>query len=480
MRKWIAIALALIAIEATAQNTAKLDQTVRTSQKSAALEHAALSVCVYNITKNSPVYAYEAQRSMVPASMNKIFTTAVGFDNLGADFRFKTTLRYSGTIDKEGILHGNIVIIGGGDPLLGSYRYRQTTPDTVFATWLAAIRAQGIKGVDGRVCYDASVFDNQPLNDSWQWGDVGNYYGSGVCGLNFHENMFFAYFNAGGKLGYPAELDHIQPAGLSIESHNEVSAGPEGAGDQVIIYGDPSSNVRLYSGTIPLGKRNFGVRGAMPHPAENCALLFANYMKSHGMNVSSAVSECTRHENEKDILDYLSNTYYVIAQYTNLTSNNTYAECILKYLGYKQYGVGSYANGVKAVESFFKENGLNTGGVKLADGSGLSRQNRVTADFVCRFLSKVAAMPIYGDYSKSMAKVGESGTAKNMLPKLPANIVMRVKSGTMDGVKTYAGYITNAKGELLSFAVMANNFTCPSSQVKVELEKIMMQMATMQ
>ncbi len=463
-----------------AQSTVKLDQAVREAQSSVQLSHASLSVCVYNVAKGRNVYSYEAQKSLVPASVSKILTTAVGFENLGPSFRFKTTLKYTGKIDNNGVLHGDIIIVGGGDPVLGSYRYKQTTPDSVFAAWHRAIRALGIKSIDGRVCYDASIFDDRAHNDSWQWGDIGNYYGCGATGLNFHENMFFAYFNAGAKPGSAAALDHTAPAGLRIHSQNNVTTGPANSGDNVTIYGDAASSIRLYEGTVPLGKRNFSVRGAMPNPPESCASLFTAYLKSKGTNVSGSPARNLRHADGKEIIDYLSNTYYVIAQYTNLTSNNLYAESILKYLGYKQYKKGSSENGIKAIMSYCSEAGIGTDGVMIFDGCGLSRQNRVTCDFVCRFLKHVAQSRIYSDFSKSLAKVGESGTAKNLLPKLPANIAMKIKSGTMDGVKSYAGYITNSKGDLLCFSIIANNFTCPASQVQPHLEKIMMQMALLQ
>lgn len=481
MKKIVAIAVAfLTAFNIAAQSTTKLEQAVREAQNSSALSHATLSVSVYNITKDKSVYSYEGQKSLVPASMAKILTTAVGFDKLGSSFRFKTVVKYTGKIDKNGVLRGDIVIVGGGDPILGSYRYKQTTPDSVFASWLRAMRNHGIKSVDGRVCYDASVFDDKQHNNSWQWGDIGNYYGCGATGLNFHENMFFVYFNAGQKLGAAATVDHTSPDGVKIHGQNYVTTGAANSGDNVVIYGDASSFIRVYEGTVPLGKRNFSVRGALPNPAESCATMFTAYLKSNGVNVSGTPMRNQRHADGKDMVDYLSNTYYVIAQYTNLTSNNLYAESILKYLGYKMYKKGSSENGVKAIMSYCAEGGVNVDGVKVVDGCGLSRENRVTCDFMCRFLRHVARRPIYSDFSKSLAKVGESGTAKNLLPKLPANIAMKIKSGSMDGVKSYAGYITNAKGDLLCFSIIANNFTCSGSQVQPQLEKIMMQMATMQ
>ena len=481
-RRLIAILSALLLGTALfAQNNAELAKVVGDMQNDPDLRHASLAVSVYNITRNSNVYSYEAQRSLLPASLAKLFTTAVGFDRLGSKFRFKTTIGYSGEIDKNGTLHGNIYITGGGDPLLGSYRYKQTQPDTLFHTWYKAIVGQGIKAIDGRICFDATIFDNQMLHDSWQWGDVGNYYGAGVSGLNFHENMYFVYFDAGKKLGYPASIDHTSPKNLSVRHQNEVVTGSENSGDNVVIYGDPFSPRRLCRGTVPLGKTNFPVRGSMPNAAETCAELFAVYLRNHSVNVSSNVSEIfAKHDNVKTILDYYSNTYYVVAQYTNLTSNNMYADCIFKYLGYDRYGKGSYANGAKAMKDFFREHGIESSGVSLVDGSGLSRDDKVTADFTCRFLAEVSHMPIYDDFQHSLGKVGESGTVKNMLPNLPSNIQVRMKSGTMEGVKSYAGYITTAKGELLCFSVICNNYICSGNQMKQKLEKIIYKIATME
>lgn len=465
---------AIFAQTVSAQNKNELDRVVNELRKDPSLKHASLSVEVYNISKNSSVYSYDSYRSVQPASLTKLFTTAVGFDHLGSKFRFKTTLAYSGSIDKNGNLHGNVYIIGGGDPLLGSYRYRQTCVDTLFASWFHAMEGQGIRSVDGKICYDATIFDNQALHDSWHWGDIGNYYAAGVSGLNFHENMFFIYFNPGMKLGYPASIVSTEPKGLKLRTINEVTTGPEGSGDQVVVYGDPSSETRLCRGTVPLGKKNFSVRASMPNPSESCAQLFAVYLRNHGINVSNSVSEVfSREDGLHTILEYSSIPYYMIAQYANQTSNNIYAESIYKYLGYHVYGKGTYENGARVVDDFFRRHALESSGVNLVDGSGLSLQNRVTADFVCRFLKEVSQMPFYSDYVKTLGKVGESGTAKNMLPNLPSNITVRMKTGSMSGVKSFAGYVTTADGELLCFSVLCNDFDGTGAQMSSKLEKIL-------
>lgn len=478
---FISFLLFAVVSNTCAQNTSQLSRTVSDLANDAALKHANLSVCVYNMDKKTCVYSYNSQLSMAPASLAKLFTTACGFDKLGSDFRFRTTLAYSGNIDNSGTLRGDLYIIGGGDPLLGSYRYRQTVPDSIFAMWHRAVSAAGIRAVDGRVCYDASIFDESPIHDSWQWGDIGNYYGSGVSGLNFHENMFFIYFTPGPKVGAPTTISRIAPAGITLRTVNEVTTGPARSGDQVVVYGDPSSTMRVCHGTMPIDARDFSVRASLPKPGQACADLFTVYLRNHKVSVSGAATKAfERPANLVTLIDYTSPTYYVIAQYTNMTSNNTYAEAIFKYLGYRISGIGSHTHGAKVVGDFLKGLNLSQEGVRLEDGCGLSPLNRITTDYMCRFLMALKDKPFYDDFVKSMALAGSNGTVRNMLTGLPSNVSVRMKSGSLDGVRSFAGYVTTAKNEHYSFAVICSDYTCSGSQMRTKLEKVIMKIATME
>lgn len=481
MKKILSAIVCITAILALqAQQTAELEELVNRTRREANMQHSVLAVTVYNATTGKVLYSQNGDMSVTPASVAKLFTTGVGFARLGRDFRFTTKITVRGDIDREGVLHGNIYLIGGGDPLLGSYRYRQTTPDSIFAAWTRALRMKGIRRVDGRVCYNTTIFDDQPLHDSWQWGDIGNYYSAGVSGLNFHENMFFVYFNAGKSLGFPATAVRTVPKNIDIHSTCEVTTAAENSGDRVTIYGTPTSNERLYRGTVPLGKDDFPVRGALPNPARTCADLFSSHLRTQGIAVSSSAMQVfSSPDSLRQVLDYHSCSYHTIAQYTNLTSNNIYAESIFKYLGYAKYGIGSYANGSRAVMDWFAEKGLDTGGIRIVDGSGLSRLNRTTTDFLCRYLTAVKKEPFYNDFIQSLSKAGESGTAKNILPDLPLGITVRVKTGTMDGVKSYAGYVDTPHGQTLAFAIVSNGHECTDRAIAEKLNKILYKIATL-
>ena len=474
MKKILSAIVCITAILALqAQQTAELEELVNRTRREANMQHSVLAVTVYNATTGKVLYSQNGDISVTPASVAKLFTTGVGFARLGRDFRFTTKITVRGDIDREGVLHGNIYLIGGGDPLLGSYRYRQTTPDSIFAAWTRALRMKGIRRVDGRVCYNTTIFDDQPLHDSWQWGDIGNYYSAGVSGLNFHENMFFVYFNAGKSLGFPATAVRTVPKNIDIHSTCEVTTAAENSGDRVTIYGTPTSNERLYRGTVPLGKNDFPVRGALPNPARTCADLFASYLRTRGISVSLGAREISAMPDSLHaIMDYHSAPYSTIAQYTNRTSNNIYAESIFKYLGYKQYRQGTFDNGAKALMDYLADKGLPTDGIRIVDGSGLSRLNRLTTDFLCRYLTAISKEPFFDTFRSTLGKAGESGTARNILPSLPDGTDVYLKTGTMDGVKAYAGYIVTAS-ETLTFAIVSNSYDCSNHEAGERLTRIL-------
>lgn len=480
MRRILTIIALLLVSQRLVAQVQELERTVKTVQNESGMQHAQLSVCVYNTSNNRPVYNYNSQVSLTPASVQKVLTTGVGFARLGSDFRFATRLATTGHIDHQGVLHGNVYIIGGGDPLLGSYRYRQTAPDSLFDGWYRALKRKGISSIEGRICYLTSIFDDQPLHDTWQWGDVGNYYGAGVSGLNFHENMYFVYFTPGHKLGYPASVARLQPRNIGVQSRCEVTTGPENSGDRVVIYGDPNSSERLYRGTVPLGKKDFAVRGAMPNPAQRCADLFAAHLRSRGIQVAQSTMQVySQPDSLHVLLDYYSSDYYTIAQYTNLTSNNVYAESIFKYLGYMRYGKGSFHNGSKAIMEWLREKRLELSGIRVEDGSGLSRRNQVTADFLCRYLSTMTHESFFYDFQRSLAVTGESGTAKSLLHALPPGMRVHIKTGSMEGVRSYAGYITAANGEKLAFAIICNGHECTPAAINDKLNRILHTVASL-
>ena len=474
----LAFLAAAAILPATAQNTDYIDFAVRRARMEPDMKHASLAVCVHDITHDSTIYALDANHALLPAALNKIFTTAAGFSRLGSDFRFKTELVYSGTIDNRGVLTGDIVILGHGDPFLGSTRIKGTMPDTLFKAVTQAIRDEGIHRINGHIYADASLFDDEMVHPTWQWNDIGNYYGSGVSGVNYHENSINVRFSAGANPGDPAIITDIYPANMAVKFINEVVTGPADTVSDICFFGGPDSDRRTCRGVLAKGVRDTLIRASLPNPAIVLADQLTQYLRKHGVPVSGeATDQFEMPKRVQDLTTIQSLYYRDIAKLTNYTTNNMCAEGIFKYLGYFQEGAGNYANSARFMNLYFHELGLDPTGIKMVDGSGLSRDNHVTAAFLCQFLAAVAKQPYYEDFSSTLGISSQTGDSRIMRPKVPAGGKLVLKSGSMTSVKGYAGYFTNSNGNRYCFAIISNNYDCTSDTINLLLKNIIEEIA---
>ena len=455
-----------------AQNTDLLDYSVRRARLQPLMSHASLSICVHNITDDTTVYALDADHALLPAALNKLFTTAAGFSRLGKDFRFKTQMVYNGSIDYRGVLHGNLYIIGQGDPFLGSARFKSTSPDTLFRQITENLRNDGIRRIEGHVYTDASLYDDEVVHPTWQWNDIGNYYGAGVSSLNFNENNINVFFSAGKEEGDSIILLRTYPSQLPIKFVNQALTGPADTTSEICFYGSPNENIRVIRGVLPLGVRDTLIRASMPNPAFVLADQLSRYLNSHGIPVSGSPAIIDILPNKVNTLNTIESPRYEdIARLANFTTNNMCAETIYKYLGYYQEGMGNYGNGKRFMDCYFRELGLDPDGVKMVDGSGLSRDNHVTTRFLCQFLSAVARQPYYQDFRSTLGLSSQTGEAKAQ-PRIPKGCRLEMKGGCMTSVRGYAGYFTNTNGKEYSFAIISNNYDSSDEEMNLVLKGI--------
>ena len=455
------------------QNTDQLDYAVRRARLQPDMAHASLSVCVHSITDDSTIYTMDANHALLPAALNKLFTTAAGFSRLGRDFRFKTQLVYNGTIDSRGVLHGNLYILGQGDPFLGSARFKITSPDTLFREITDDLRAEGIRRIDGHIYSDATLFDDEMVHPTWQWNDIGNYYGAGVSSLNFNENNINVHFSAGKKIGDTVTILSVYPANMPIQFINYVTTGPADTASEIGFYGSPTENLRIIRGVLPLGVKDTLIRASMPNPSLMLADQLTRYLRQHGIPVTGTPGATTTLPPRVHTLNTIESPIYEdIARLANYTTNNMCAEAIYKYLGYYQEGLGNYQNARKFMNLYFHELGLDVAGVKMVDGSGLSRDNHVTTQFLCQFLSAVAKEPYFQDFKNTLGLSSQTGE-EIILPHVPKGCSLTLKGGIMTSVRGYAGYFTNKEGKRYCFAIISNNYDCSGNTMNAILRTIL-------
>jgi len=404
-----------------------------------ALDHATVSIYAVNHVTGKILFDQNSHLSLVPDSCLKIVTTGAALQLLGKDKRFETHLEYDGSIDNEKTLHGNVYIHGGGDPTLGSDRFSGSLSwNKQIEAWTTALQKRGIKKIEGKVIGDATKWEKAMAVPSWQWEDLGNYYGAGASALTFNENKYFLFFTPGHNVGDDAVILRTDPPLLTTLSlQNEVKTGPEGSGDQAWIFGSEFSSTHYVRGTIPAAVKEFSIKGALPDPAALCAELLTQALLTGGISVDQKV--IGPQKERVDCLTTYSPTVGEIVHWTNQVSHNLFAEHLLKKMGEEIFNEGSTQAGIKAVTNFWKSQNIDLSGFNMVDGSGLSRKNLVTAK---QFVSMLIKMRSWKDFPVFFQS----------LPLIETP--MRAKDGSMSLMRGYVGYTGD-----ITFAIIVNQCT---------------------
>lgn len=447
--------------------------------KDPAMRSAGFSACVMDAQTGEVVATYQPDLSVSPASALKIATTSAALDILEPAFTFKTEIQYDGKIEKDGLLYGNLYVKGGGDPTLGSDQMDEAIGlESLLDQWAVAIKDAGITCVIGQVIGDASYFSTQVNPGGWQYSDLGNYYGSGAWGLNLHENIYYILFQQNPRLGQQPSIVAHEPLIPGLELVNEVTSGPAGSGDNAYIYGGPWTQKCFVRGTIPAGSAVFSIKGAVPDPPLFMAQQLRNALAEHEVsNDQPPAGWITNQKNNirRTLFTHSSPTLSAIVQRANIHSVNLYCEALLKMIGKKLKDEGSTFAGAKALEDYWKNKGLDTKGVFIEDGSGLSPTNAVTS----RFLAGVMRLAfqnkkIFDHFNNSLPEAGKTGILKNKFAGTPAYGNLRAKSGTLNRVRTYAGYTrSQSTAKTLAFALLAQNYEGSGTAMRQKLERVM-------
>lgn len=461
----------------------RLTDAVTELQNTELLKNGLVTISVQKVSDGAVLLSHYGGLSVPSASTLKLVSTASALSVLGADFRYDTVLEYDGEIKKD-VLEGNLYIRGTGDPTLGSERFKDThaTAEQLLKRWVEVVKEKGIRHIKGAVIADASWFDEYTLADSWPWGDLGNYYGAGVSGLNFSDNQYVVRFNPGKAVGDPATISGIVPGMPYLNFANKVTTGGRGSGDQVNIYGNPLSREVILTGTVPVGTREFSVKGAIPKGDFHAAFSLKEGLKQSGISVKGEVMVLNSPQTvtiERKLLDrYQSPSLGEIARETNWYSVNLYADALFKSAAKKLGSAPDFDACVKILRTYWESKGVNMEGFFIKDGSGLSPSGSLTAFNLTGILNAMSKDPQFSAFYESIAIAGQHGTVKNVAKGSRAEGLMRIKSGSIDGTRAYAGYIYSKSGELLSFSISAQKYIPGTSrEAGTELSKLLMLIA---
>jgi D-alanyl-D-alanine carboxypeptidase/D-alanyl-D-alanine-endopeptidase (penicillin-binding protein 4) len=412
--------------------------------------YASSALVVLDANTGKTLFAKNENIGLATASTLKTITAATAFQILGRDFQFQTTLGYNGTIDSNGTLKGNLIILGSGDPSLGSDRY-QNKENTVLGEWANAIKAAGIKKIEGAIIGDDRIFGSQTTPEGWVWQDIGNYYGAGTSGLSWRENQFDINLRPGSGINEPVQVLRSVPEMSYLQIVNEVKTGAAGTGDRVYAFLPPYSNTAYLRGTWGLGIGKSGIAASLPDPAFDCAYRLADTLKRLGIPVTQTATTARLLTLQAQMVPVISQKLSTISSpplhelvYWFLKKSiNLYGETLLKTIAVKTGKAGSTAAGTQAEVGLWSEQGIDKNALNIIDGSGLSPGNRVTAAAMASILFKAQNQSWFPDYYKAF----------------PEYNGMKIKSGTINDVSAFAGYHTDSSGNKYIVVINVNNYS---------------------
>ena len=445
------------------------------------LKYATFGFCAIDINRNRVVAQRNPNKALAPASSLKVVTTGVALATLGADYQFETYLQYDGSL-QNGVLSGNLYIKGTGDPTLGS-PFMKDVPSTeaLMNSFVEVVRKQGIKKINGAVVGDASFFDPQSITPTWQWGDIGNHYGTGVYGLNIHDNLYYIVFQQSSKFGAKPKIKHFRPSVPNLKMENLVTNAGRRTGDNAYVYVAPYGENAYVEGTIPVGSSEFEVKGAVPNPPLLAANLLKNALVEQGIQVSKGATTqriLKARAERNTFYTHLSPKLVDIVKHTNEESRNMYCEALIKAIGLKRLQKATLVDGLAAVTEFWRSRGIDTRSFFIKDGSGLSARNAVTAKTMAQIMRKMHIDKVnFHDFYNQLAVVGKTGTTQRLCLGTSAVGNIHAKSGSMNRIRSYTGYATTKKGNLLSFSMIINNYSCSGYVMRKKFEKLMIAMA---
>lgn len=475
------IILSLLSAAAPAQT---LQKAVDAASKSRVLKNASWGFCAVD-SLGRTLASRNASARLIPASNQKLITTGTALYALGGSFSFTTGIEYSGTIS-DGVLDGDVYIVGGGDPTTAARDSIAMKKESLFWKWKTLLRSAGISAINGRIIADGTAYEGYPEDGSWNWEDIGTYYGTGAYALNFYGNSQDYAVSAGPAPGESVNVSITSPLTPWMHFVNRGVTGPAGSGNSLYLFTTdlaPESELR---GSFAIDRKPKTEHFANKYPELTCAYAFYRNLLETGWivrgygyidrdgNVSDLVSrEPLEKAERRKAGSTRSAPLSDIARSANVRSDNLYADALFRRLGEEACGVSLPDSCRAAVLEVLSSLGVGDGAV-IVDGSGLSRKNNVSPQWMTSFLRSMASSKASADFIASLPAPGE-GTLSGMLKDVPGARRIRMKSGSMDGVLCYSGYVLSEDGTSvkLTFSLMVNGASAKYSEIRAALIPIL-------
>jgi serine-type D-Ala-D-Ala carboxypeptidase/endopeptidase (penicillin-binding protein 4) len=435
-------------------------------QQFIATNGASLGVAIAHASNPDWTLSYNAQALLMPASNTKLYTTIAALHLLGPNFRWRTSVYGTARVASNGQLNGDLILYGRGDPTLESIYIEDKTTLAQLAQQLAQ---SGMREVTGDLILDESYFTGGTLGTGWEWLDLQWHYGAEVSALTVHDNALELKIQPS-SLNNPVTVS-INPPFSSVNINNNLFTAAANSKSSLAIERPLNSNTVNLLGQLPISDAPFTARLAVHQPAQWAGELFRQALQQAGIVVrgqlqiirTERLSPVFLNPQLPELTMVESPPLKEVVRVVNKFSQNLYAELLLRTLGKTAIQpLGPFTTtdqaGVKVVLAFLAQIGIANQQIVLTDGSGLSRQNLVTAESMVRLLRYIYQHPQADILLESLPIAGVDGTLRRRFLQQPAQTKLRAKTGTLAHISSLAGYVTTTDSETFMFSIIVNNF----------------------
>ena len=467
---------------ATTRSLAELQTRISQILHKPEFAPAMIGIKVTSLESGRVLFEQNADKLLRPASNMKLYTVAAALDRLSPDFRFVTSVYAPAKPNEDGVVKGDLTVYGRGDPSMAA-RFNKGDYFKGIDDLAARIAAAGVKRVEGDLVGDETYFTGPQYGSGWEWDDLTWYYGAEISALTVNDNALDLFVKPGAQVGAAGVVTTGPPDPL-LRVVNKVVTGAKGTKRDLNVYRALAGDVLEISGSIAIDDKGYTGGIGISRPA----LLFGYLLRASlaqrgitikgktrtidarpaaGLVVQPLLNPSTAPGSGRvEIASLQSVPFSVVAAQTLKPSQNLYTEIILRTLGTVVPRVVNTPNidrtsetdGLEVVKTFLREAGVSPSSLVLSDGSGLSRNDMITAEATVQLLTYMHGHRYATVFRDALPIAGVDGTLRNRFKGTPAENNLRAKTGTLSSANSLSGYVRDAAGEELAFSIMVNNY----------------------
>jgi serine-type D-Ala-D-Ala carboxypeptidase/endopeptidase (penicillin-binding protein 4) len=451
------------------------------------------AVKIVSLDTGKTLFEHDAHKLVSPASNSKLYTMALALDKLGGDYRLRTSLYGASRPDANGKLAGDLIVFGRGDPGFNARRFNGDI-FRALQPLVAALTNAGLREITGDLIADDSYFVGPRYGAGWTMDDLNYYYGAEISALTINDNIVRATAKPGATIGAPAELSFAPANGYLLFSNRTQTVATNGP--RTLTFHRPiEQNIVYVTGTIPLRASEMNATVTVPDPARMFGDLFRAALVRNGVKVNGATRTATWLTRQAQPLTFAelvelgavpSQTMRELNKEVQKPSQNLYTDLLLAHVGAVEAErasarressgtpVTSEELGIRELEKFLNKIEVKRNDVRFEEGSGLSRNNLLTANATITLLQHMHRHPEAAAYRDALPIAGVDGTLRTRMKGTRAEGNVRAKTGTLRWANGLSGYVTTAAGESLAFSLLLNRYVMPTTENsgRAELDRV--------